>query len=86
MKKVVVISYEEGWVSPRVLLKGVGHIAQKILSVATENKVPIVSNENLVRSLWATSDGDFIKEDLFEMVADILSFVYSLDEERGTIN
>jgi flagellar biosynthetic protein FlhB len=69
--------------APYVLAKGKGLIAQKIKSIAIENDVMVVENKGLARSLYERADiGDLIPAELYQAVAEVLAFVYSLDKER----
>lgn len=65
--------------APRVLAKGKDLIAQNIKRIATENKVPIVENKPLAQSLYKTTEiGQFIPVELYEAVAEVLAYVYTL--------
>ncbi|HCC08297.1 MAG TPA: flagellar biosynthesis protein FlhB [Clostridiales bacterium] len=64
---------------PRVVAKGTDFLAKRIKEVAIENKVEIVENKPLARTLYATVEiGEEIPEELFGAVAEILAFVYKL--------
>ena len=64
---------------PRVIAKGHDHIAQKIKEIAKENKVPIVENVELARTLWKTVDLDeIIPMDLYQAVADVIAYIMKL--------
>ena len=79
----VALKYEAGKGAPKVLAKGRGTIAQKIRDLANDNKVPIVQDVMLARTLEKTCKvGQEIPEDLFESVARVLAFVMSL-RRRG---
>lgn len=65
--------------APIVLAKGQNLIAQNIKKKAKEHDVPIVENKPLARALYAAVDiGDGIPPDLFQAVAEVLAYVYSL--------
>jgi len=69
--------------APIVLAKGVDLIAQKIKEVAKENKVSIVENKQLARALYSsTRIGDEIPQELFQGVAEILAYIYSLENKK----
>jgi flagellar biosynthesis protein FlhB len=64
---------------PVVLAKGQDFIAQRIKEIARENKVEIVENKPLARNLYDNVEiGQKIPADLFQAVAEVLAFVYSL--------
>jgi flagellar biosynthetic protein FlhB len=69
--------------APRVIAKGQDHFALKIKEVAKENKVPVVENKPLARSLYAMVDVDrMIPPELFLAVAEVLAFVFTKNKGR----
>lgn len=76
----VAIKYDrEKEVAPIVVAKGVDHLAQKIKDVAKENKVEIVENKPLARTLYSMVEvGNEIPPELYQAVAEVLAFVYKL--------
>ena len=67
--------------APYVIAKGKDLIAQNIKKVAKESEVTMVENRPLAQALYKTADiGDLIPEDLYQTVAEILAYVYSLKE------
>ncbi len=76
----VAIKYDlEKSSAPFVVAKGQDYIALRIKEIATENKVQIVENKPLARTLYSTVDiGESIPPELYQAVAEILAFVYKL--------
>ncbi len=76
----VAIKYDaEKASAPIVLAKGQDYIALRIKQIANENKVEIVENKPLARTLYSTVDiGQPIPPELYQAVAEILAFVYNL--------
>jgi len=69
--------------APQVVAKGRGLLAQKIKEMAREHGVPVVEDPPLARLLYAQVEvGDFIPEDLYRAVAEILAYVYRLKGKR----
>jgi len=65
--------------APVVLAKGQDYIALRIKDIAKENGVEIVENKPLARTLYETVDvGESIPPELYQAVAEVLAFVYSL--------
>ncbi|AII14227.1 flagellar export apparatus, flagellar biosynthetic protein FlhB [Campylobacter iguaniorum] len=63
--------------APVVLAKGVDHLALRIRQIATEHGIQIVENPPLARELYRVCDvDDQIPANLFQAVAEVLSFVY----------
>lgn len=68
--------------APLVTAKGQDLIAQNIKRIATENDVPIVENKPLAQTLYKSVEiGSRIPTDLFEAVAEVLAYVYSLKKK-----
>lgn len=65
--------------APSVIAKGQDFIALRIKEVAKEHKVEIVENKPLARTLYETVEiGQAIPPELYQAVAEVLAFVYSL--------
>jgi len=70
--------------APTVVARGAGVIAQRIREVATENDVPIVENKPLAQALYKTVElNASIPENLFQPVAEVLAYVYSLKQKSA---
>ncbi|MCK8816514.1 flagellar biosynthesis protein FlhB [Natroniella sulfidigena] len=68
---------------PVLIAKGQGEIAQKIKEVAIENEIEIVEEKPLARALYKLVEiGEEIPYELYQAVAEILAYVYQMDEER----
>ena len=71
--------------APVVIAKGQDFIALRIREVAKENSVEIVENKPLARNLYETVEiGQSIPSELYQAVAEVLAFVYSL-KEKGRV-
>lgn len=64
--------------APRVVAKGKGTIAAKIVEVAQQHDVPIQENEVLAGALSNVEIGDEIPAELYKAVAQVLIFVMRL--------
>ena len=80
--KAVVLKYLKNLPAPFIVCKGKNKLAAKIKEIAEENDVTIIREENLVENLYQFDEGDFIPQELYEITADILAFVYSLQEGK----
>ncbi|NLK20776.1 MAG: flagellar biosynthesis protein FlhB [Epulopiscium sp.] len=76
----IAIQYDSNVASaPIVIAKGVDYLAMRIKTIAAESEIEIVENKPLARTLYQTVDiGQEIPPDLYQAVAEILAFVYSL--------
>jgi len=70
--------------SPKVLAKGRNHVALRIRRRAEELGIPIVENKPVAQLLYRTAKIDReIPEDLYQVVAEVLAYVYKLDPTRA---
>lgn len=78
-KRAVALRYnEQKDLAPRVVAKGRGWIADKIIEIARQHGVPLREDKILVEAL---SKLDLYKEipvELYKAVAEILAFVYKI--------
>ena len=82
IKKAVALRYDRSEESaPRVVASGKGYQARMILAVAGEADVPVYEDPTLVEMLSCLEPGAEIPAELYQMVAEILVFVYSLDKK-----
>lgn len=64
--------------APYILAKGVGSVGDYIVSLAKKNQVPVYRNDKLAESLYRLKENQEIPPDLYTIVAEIFTFVYSL--------
>lgn len=69
--------------APRLMAKGKGAVADRILEIARRNGIPIREDRELVQVLASLDLYQEIPPDLYKAVAEILVFLYSLN--RGAI-
>ncbi|HNS56888.1 MAG TPA: EscU/YscU/HrcU family type III secretion system export apparatus switch protein [Smithellaceae bacterium] len=72
--------------APKVTASGQGMVAERIIAIAGENGVPIKSDPDLIQVLSKLKVGAEIPEELYRAVAEILAFVYSLNENQRQQN
>ena len=69
--------------APRVIAKGMDHLALKIKEIAREHMIQVVENPPLARELYKSCEiDDTIPETLFKAVAEVLAFVYKARGEK----
>jgi len=66
--------------APRVIAKGRGEIAEKIIEVAKAHNVPLYEDKNLIQILEALDLETEIPSELYRAVAEVLAFIYRLNE------
>lgn len=71
--------------APLLLAKGQDYIAFRIKEIAKENRIEIVENKPLARAIFETVEiGQGIPPELYQAVAEVLAFVYSLKGKAKT--
>ncbi len=68
--------------APYIVARGRGDLAQRLREEAERWNVPIIQNVPLARALVDLELEEEIPEDLYEAVAEVLKFVYSLRKEE----
>ncbi|MCX7760003.1 MAG: EscU/YscU/HrcU family type III secretion system export apparatus switch protein [Hydrogenothermaceae bacterium] len=82
-KKAVALKYERFKDSaPKVVAKGKGKIAEKIIEVAKKNGVYIKEDPDLVEVLSTIEIDEEIPPQLYKAVAEILVFLYKIKQKR----
>lgn len=79
----IALSYQQGMSAPLVVAKGQDLVAQRIKEIAREARVPIIENKPLARAIYAAVQiGDAIPQELYQVVAEVLAYVYRLKHAR----
>lgn len=69
--------------APKVVAKGAGWIAEKIIKIAREHQIPLIENKPLAQTLYKSVEiGQMIPSSLYQVVADILAYVYRIKNKR----
>lgn len=69
--------------APRVLAKGKGEVAKKIIEIAREHNIHVHNDPDLIEVLSHLDLNDEIPPDLYVVVAELLAFVYSLNKGKN---
>lgn len=65
--------------APVVTASGQGRMAEKIIALARENKIPVEENAPLAEALRKLTPGQEIPEELYEAVAILLAYIMEMD-------
>ena len=80
-KRAAAISYDLNTdVAPKIIAKGKGFVAERIIEMARECGVPLHSDPTLVELLVKLDLGDAVPYELYQVVAEVLSFIYRLEK------
>ena len=75
----VALKYDPARGAPRVIAKGAGAVAARIREEADRHRIPMVEDVPLARTIYKACDlGEEVPADLYEAVARVLAFVFSL--------
>jgi flagellar biosynthesis protein len=78
--KAVALQYDgKKNTAPRVIAKGRGEMAEKIIEIAGDHNVPLYKDKNLVHILEALELETEIPPELYRAVAEVLAFIYRLN-------
>ncbi len=82
-QKAVALGYDTDKDSaPKVFAKGAGSVAEKILEIAKEQNIHVAQDSDLVEVLYQIEVEKEIPPELYSAVAEILAFVYKLNEKK----
>ncbi|MGZ0049788.1 EscU/YscU/HrcU family type III secretion system export apparatus switch protein [Brevibacillus gelatini] len=80
-KQAVALKYQAGVMeAPKVVAKGKGFVAENMLKTAREHDIPIQEDPSLVEVLGKLDLDQQIPPELYQVVAEVLAFVYRLDK------
>jgi flagellar biosynthetic protein FlhB len=75
----VALAYDrDSSAAPKVVAKGVDHLAAKIRESAEKHRIPIIANPPLARALYTVELDREIPEEHYQAVAEIIAYVWRL--------
>ncbi|MDE5893066.1 MAG: EscU/YscU/HrcU family type III secretion system export apparatus switch protein [Acetatifactor sp.] len=84
-KQAIALEYNPEEDAPKVIASGRGQLAERIIEKAQESDVPIHRDDKLADTLSRLEIGDMIPPELYEVVAEILIFVDTMDKLKGKV-
>jgi len=80
LREAVALKYINGEdYAPKIIAKGRGELAEKIIEMASACGLPLKEDKHLIKILSTLDLYQEIPEDLYKAVAEILAFIYSLN-------
>lgn len=67
--------------APRLIAKGKGAVAERILELADELKIPVHRDPDLIEVLGKLNLNEEVPPEVYAVIARILSFVYKLNNK-----
>ena len=72
--------------APIMLAKGQDNVAMRIVQIAEEHKIAVIENVPLARALYAQAElNQFIPQDLYGPVAEVLVYIFKLNEKKQVV-
>lgn len=68
---------------PKVLAKGQGKVAEKIMELAKEQGIPVHEDSDLAEVLVALDLNQNIPPETYPVIAEILAYIYKQNEKFG---
>jgi flagellar biosynthesis protein len=69
--------------APRLVAKGRGLVAERLIAMARANGIPVIENKLLVETMDKLSLNQEIPGELYQVVAEILVAVYKAEASMG---
>lgn len=69
--------------APKVVASGEGKVAEQILALARENNIPVYDDPLLAGLLAQVDIGQEIPPELYQVVAEVLAYIYRVAARRG---
>ncbi|MDP8568128.1 EscU/YscU/HrcU family type III secretion system export apparatus switch protein [Methylophilus aquaticus] len=79
-QSAVALAYEAGDLAPRVVAKGKGLLAERIIALAKEHKVFVHESQALLGLLMQVELDTHIPPELYQAIAEILAWLYQLEQ------
>jgi flagellar biosynthesis protein len=80
--KAVAVKYNPEDAAPKIMAKGAGLVAERIMENASAADVPLHKNAALAEELTRLDLGASIPPELYEVVAQVLIFISELDRKE----
>jgi flagellar biosynthesis protein len=71
--------------APKILAKGKGAIAERIIDLARQNNIPLYEDPDLIEVLSKLDLGQEIPPELYKLIAEVLVYVYRANGKTGKI-
>lgn len=85
VREAIALAYSQTDAAPRVVAKGKGLIAEKIIARAREHGVYVHESPELVALLTQVDLDEHIPPQLYMAVAELLAWLYRIEHGEGTL-
>jgi flagellar biosynthesis protein len=85
-KAAIAVHYDKQKdVAPKIVAKGKGAIADKIIELARKNDIPMYEDKDLIEVLSKLDLGQEIPAEMYKLIAEVLVCVYRSNNKAGKI-
>ncbi len=70
--------------APKIVARGKGAIAEKILEIARQNGIPVHEDPELIEALARLDVQQEIPAELYQVMAEVLTFIYKANKKKAT--
>jgi len=71
--------------APKIVAKGKGAVADKIIDLAKKNDIPLYEDPDLIEILSKLDLGQEIPPEMYKLIAEVLIYVYKSNNKVGKI-
>ena len=80
MNKAVALKYDNNLPAPFIAGKGKDFTADRLIKIAEEHNIPVIKDNLLSETLYFMEPGEYIPQEVYEVVAEILVFIKNVQE------
>ena len=80
-QKAIALKYPEWADAPFITVNEKGLLAEKVISIAKENNIPVIESPETADILSLSEAGSMIPEETYAVLAEIFAFIHRLDME-----
>lgn len=85
-KAAIAVHYDKNTdTSPKIVAKGKGSVADRIIELAKKNEIPMYEDRDLIEILSKLDLGQEIPPEMYKLIAEVLVFVYKTNNKAGKI-
>lgn len=85
-KAAIAVHYDKDRdTAPKIVAKGKGSIADKIIELAKKNDIPMYEDRDLIEILSKLDLGQEIPAEMYKLIAEVLVYVYRSNNKAGKI-
>lgn len=84
-RTAVALEYQPDEAAPKIVASGHGMVAERILETARTAAVPVHEDAKLAKTLAKLEVGEYIPQELYGVVAEVLVYVDRMDHIRSKV-